>query len=246
MLLACHSISKQHASLSGSLALAVEDISFDLARGQFLSVVGPSGSGKSTLLNLIAGVYPPSRGSVEFFDQTPPRIGYVLQANTLFPWRTVRGNLAYASEISGRPRSERDRIASRICEQIGLSPAAFLDKYPRELSGGEQRRVAIGMAVAMEPDLLLLDEPGSQLDYEAKWAVQLLVQDIALRHGLAVICVTHDLEEAVFVGDRVMMMRAGRVIDMINIELQRPRHNTVRASDRFNDYRRRLMEHGLG
>jgi len=241
VLLACRSLGKEHVSLSGSRFSALRGVSFEVERGQFLSVVGPSGSGKSTLLNLIASVYSPSEGSVQFLDPPNPRIGYVLQADALFPWRTVRRNLSYTLDLRGAPRSESDAMAHRLCEQLGMAPENFLDKYPRELSGGEQRRVAIGMAIAMEPDLLLLDEPGAQLDYEAKWAIQLLVQELAPRRGLTVICVTHDLEEAVFLGDRVMMMREGRVVDLIDIALPRPRHNDMRTSGPFNGYRRRLM-----
>lgn len=242
VLLACRSLAKEHVSLSGSRAPALRSVSFEVERGQFLSVVGPSGSGKSTLLNLIAGVYSPSEGSVQFVDPPNPRIGYVLQADALFPWRTVRRNLAYAHDLRGVPRSESEAKAHRLCEQLGMAPEIFLDKYPRELSGGEQRRVALGMAIAMEPDLLLLDEPGAQLDYEAKWAIQLLVQELAPQRGLTVVCVTHDLEEAVFLGDRVMMMREGAIMDLIDIALPRPRHNDVRTSELFNDYRRRLMD----
>lgn len=245
-LLACRSVSKRHVSLSGAFVSAIEDVSFDLTHGELLSIVGPSGSGKSTILNLIAGVYQQTKGSIEFLTPKHPRIGYVLQSNALFPWRTVRRNLAYSWEIQGIQRSKHNQMASDICTQLGLNPVEFLDKYPRELSGGEQRRVAIGMAVARTPDLLLLDEPSSQLDFEAKWAIQSLVQDIALQHKLAVICVTHDLEEAVFIGDRVMMMREGRVRDVIDINLSRPRHNGVRTSDSFNDYRRTLLRPDAG
>jgi len=245
MLLSCKSLGKQHVALSGDVIEALADLSFDLAEGQFLSIVGPSGSGKSTLLNLIAGVFEPTRGEVRYAGTGSPRIGYVLQSNALFPWLTVRRNLAYSQDLRRVRRTESDVDAGRLCAQLGLEPQVFLDKYPRELSGGEQRRVAIGMAVAMAPDLLLLDEPGSQLDYEAKWAIQLLVQDIALRHRLAVVCVTHDLEEAVFLGDRVMVLRSGRIADSVDIGLPRPRSNDLRASVEFNAYRKRLMgEHG--
>lgn len=244
MLVSCQSVAKEHVSLSGPVVSALEDVSFELAPGQLLSVVGPSGSGKSTLLNLIAGVYQPTRGTIRFAD-TSLRIGYVLQNNALFPWLTVRQNLTYSHDLRRVPRRESDPMAADLCAQLSLEPTVFLGKYPRELSGGEQRRVAIGMAVATSPDLLLLDEPGSQLDYEAKWAIQLLVQEISMLRSLSVICVTHDLEEAVFLGDRVMMLRAGRVSDVLDIELTRPRLNEARSSDKFNVYRRRLMpQHG--
>lgn len=242
MLLSCRSVAKQHVSLSGAVTLALEDVNLQLSKGEFLSIVGPSGSGKSTLLNLIAGVYTPTRGEVVFAGAARPRIGYVLQNNALFPWLTVRRSLRYSHDVRHVPEKDGDAIAMHLCGQLGLAHEVFLDKYPRELSGGEQRRVAIGMAVATTPDLLLLDEPGSQLDYEAKWAIQLLVQQLAMQHGFSVICVTHDLEEAVFLGDRVLVLRAGRVTDSVDITLARPRQNAVRGANEFGIYRRRLMD----
>lgn len=241
MLLSCRSVARQHVSSSGAAVDALSDVSFDLPPGGMLSVVGPSGSGKSTLLNLIAGVVAPTRGEILYAPGPAPRIGYVLQSNALFPWLTVRRNLTYAQDLQRHPRHLSDADAEQLCLQLGLAPERFLDKYPRELSGGEQRRVAIGMAVARAPNLLLLDEPTSQLDYEARWALQLLIQDIAQRRGLAVICVTHDLEEAVFVGDHVLVLRDGRVADNFAIELPRPRANDLRAAPPFNAFRLRLM-----
>lgn len=240
-LLRCDALGKRHVSLSGHVVEALNDVDLELHSGRLLSVVGPSGSGKSTLLDLIAGVLKPTRGKVQFGSKPPPRIGYVLQSNALFPWLTVRRNLTYALDLQRLPRSETDALAEQLCQQLGLSPGAYLDKLPRELSGGEQRRVAIGMALAPMPELLLLDEPGSALDYEARWAIQGLVQDIAMQRGLSVICVTHDLEEAVFLGDEVLVLQGGRVADRIAIDLPRPRHNALRTSPEFNAFRRRLM-----
>lgn len=242
MLLNCKSLGKQHVALSGEVVEALADVSFDLAEGQFLSIVGPSGSGKSTLLNIIAGVYEPTHGNMHFAaNDRPAKIAYVLQSNALFPWLTVRRNLAYSLDVRGVPRQDSDVIAADLCARLGLAPNLFLEKFPKELSGGEQRRVAIGMAIATTPDLLLLDEPGSQLDYEAKWGVQLLIQEIAANERLSVICVTHDLEEAIFLGDRIMVLKAGRIADVVEVNLPRPRYNEIRASEDFSVYRRRLL-----
>lgn len=242
LLLQCRGLAKLHIALSGDVVEALDDVSLELHAGKLLSVVGPSGSGKSTLLDLIAGVLAPTRGEVRLASATSlPRVGYVLQANALFPWLTVRRNLSYALDLQGVPRAQADAKAEQLCRQLGLSSEAYLDRLPRELSGGELRRVAIGMALAREPDLLLLDEPGSALDYEARWAIQALVQNIAMQRGLAVVCVTHDLEEAVFLGDEVLVLRAGRVVDRFPIDLPRPRQDAVRASSEFNAFRRRLM-----
>ncbi len=241
MLLRCEGLSMRHVALSGRAVQALQDVSLELRAGGLLSVVGPSGSGKSTLLNLIAGVMRPTQGQVRFYTPQPPRLGYVLQSNALFPWLTVRRNLAYALDLQRVPRASADVQAEQLCRQLGLAPKDYLDKLPRELSGGEQRRVAIGMALAPQPDLLLLDEPGSALDYEARWAIQLLVQDITQQRGLAVVCVTHDLEEAVFLGDEVLVLREGRVADRIAIGLPRPRPNVLRAAPEFNALRHRLM-----
>lgn len=243
MLLKCNSLTKEYMSLSGSCVFALSEINFSLSDNEFLSVVGPSGSGKSTLLNIIAGILEPTSGEIRFKNSSLPRMGYVLQANALFPWFTVERNLAYPLELQGISRRDRKTAAEELCVQLGLSPEQFLNKYPKELSGGELRRVAIGMALAMKPSLLLLDEPGSQLDYAAKWDVQLLIQQIAQSRGLAGICVTHDLEEAVFLGDRVMVLNGGHVANLIDISLPKPRNNETRTSKEFIAYRQQLMGH---
>ena len=237
------SISKQYTSVHGNRVNALAEISFVIQSGEFITIVGPSGSGKSTLLRMISGIDTPSVGRIKFCNGTSmPRIGFVFQANTIFPWRTIEGNLAYSLELKGVNRDTRTSKAIELCQLIGLEPDVFLRKYPKELSGGEQRRVAIGMALAHEANLLLLDEPTSQLDYAAKWNMQCTIQDLWAKQKFTAVLVTHDIDEAIFLGDQVLVLNNGNKKATLKIDLPRPREDSLRTSDIFNSYRKQIME----
>jgi len=217
---------------------AVRDVSLNIEAGEFLTIVGRSGCGKSTLLQLIAGIEKPTSGAIVIVgENAKPRVGFVFQSNTVFPWRTVSDNLAYALEIKGINRAERSEEARRLCQLVGLAPDQYLKKYPKELSGGEVRRVAIGMALAYESNVLLLDEPTSQLDYLTRLSMQQIVQDIWLKNPFTAVYVTHDIEEAVLLGDRVLLMEHGAVQDTLKIDLKRPRDKSVLDDPLFLSYR---------
>jgi NitT/TauT family transport system ATP-binding protein len=243
-MLTVHGVSKSYLTLAGAIVTAVRDINFVLPELEFLAIVGPSGCGKSTLLRLLAGIEAPSTGSIRFSNaDAPPRIGFVFQAEAIFPWRTVERNLSYPLELSGYSRSERKRLAQSLCRLVGLSPEIFLSKYPIELSGGEVRRVSIGMALAREANLLLLDEPTSQLDSFMKLRIQGVLQDIWVERPLTVVCVTHDLEEAFLLADRILIMKAGRVVGEVRVDTPRPRRLDNLDARSFADCRREILRH---
>lgn len=238
----CKNVSKTYAAISGSSFPALVDISLSVRAGEFVSIVGPSGSGKTTLLRIIAGISPPSSGSVTIGDSGPePRIGMVFQGNSVFPWRTVQGNLSYSLEVRGLRHPERRSEAARLCQLVGLSPEMFLKKYPSELSGGETRRVAIAMALGAKVNLLLLDEPTSQIDYVAKLKIDLTVQDLWIEEKFTAIYVTHDIDEAILLGDRILILQAGHITNEIPVNLPRPRWVGTLASGEFARLREDIL-----
>ena len=229
--------------MAGGIVHALKSVSLTIEKGEFLTVVGSSGSGKSTLLQLIAGIERPSSGTIKFdSDNSKPRIGFVFQNNTVFPWRTVEENLTYALEVSGVARSTRRATSLELCRTIGLNPESFLQKFPKELSGGETRRVAIGMALAYEANILLMDEPTSQLDYWTKLHMQEMVQSIWMQKAFTTVYVTHDIDESIILGDRVVVFERGEVRYELPIELPRPRDKTMLASAEFCAYRNDILD----
>jgi ABC-type nitrate/sulfonate/bicarbonate transport system ATPase subunit len=238
-------ISKRFNSLKAKTIDAVRDISLEIKSGEFLTIVGRSGCGKSTLLQLIADIEKPTSGTIDIVKDAgqdgKPRVGFIFQANTVFPWRTVEDNLSYALEVKGVGRAVRREESARLCELVGLQSTQYLSKYPKELSGGEVRRVAIGMALAYRPDVLLFDEATSQLDYVTRLAMQLVVQEIWLRNPFTAVYVTHDIEESVFLGDRVLLLERGVVKDLLKIDLERPRDKKVLDHPRFLGYRDQIL-----
>ena len=240
--LRCQNLYKSFRSESGTTINAVTDITFGVDSGEFLTVVGPSGCGKTTLLRLIAGVEQPSSGTIAFGDHgAAPKIGFVFQSSSIFPWRTVERNLTYALEAHGASKAEIDAEAIRLCELIGLRPDVFLKKYPKELSGGETRRVAIGMVLGAKSNLVLLDEPTSQLDYLAKLTIGQTVQSLWIANRFTVVYVTHDIDEAVLLGDRVLILDQGRFKDAFEVDLPRPRAAAMLSTAEFSSLRNRIL-----
>ena len=205
----------------------LEEVGFAVAEGEFASLVGPSGCGKSSLLRIIAGVLAPLAGEV-FLGGRPVgervvKVGFVPQDGLLLPWRTVLANVALPLEIAGVPPGERQERARRLLALVGMAGAA--DRYPAGLSGGEKQRVAIARALVDAPEILLLDEPFASLDAITREELNLVLQDVWLRTGATVLLVTHSINEAVFLADRVLVMgeRPGRLLGEIRVDLARPR-----------------------
>ncbi|WP_438445737.1 ABC transporter ATP-binding protein [Gorillibacterium sp. sgz5001074] len=196
-------------------SLAVENIDFTLLPGEFVSLVGPSGCGKTTLLSIIAGLIRPTAGLVEVggVPVVAPsmKVGYMLQQDYLFPWRTIRDNALLGLELTGRLHDSSKAYTMHLLEEMGLSGAA--DRYPSQLSGGMRQRVALVRTLATEPDILLLDEPFSALDYQTKLQLEDLVSETLAKHKKTAVLVTHDISEAVAMSDRVVILdrNPGRV-----------------------------------
>jgi NitT/TauT family transport system ATP-binding protein len=219
---------------------ALSGVDLALREGEFLSIVGPSGCGKSTLLRLISGLNAPTHGSVfvrgERVASTPPGIGFMFQRDVLLPWATVRENIAVGFDCGGGASLLRDQRVFELLQMLGLSE--FADEFPRALSGGMRQRTALGRLLAYEPDIYLLDEPFGALDAQTKLVMGDELLDIWSRDRKAVIFVTHDIEEAVSLSDRVLVMsgRPGRIAAEHQVGLGRPRSlRGVRKTKAFHD-----------
>jgi NitT/TauT family transport system ATP-binding protein len=236
-----------HRYLMGSppAALTVlSDIDLDVARGEFVCIIGESGCGKSTLLRMMAGLLTPTEGEV-LHDGTPVRgvrheLGFVFQQDAVFPWLTVEQNVAYGPKSRGVAKAERERLVAHWCEAVGL--AAFRKAYPKQLSGGMRKRVDLARAYANSPDVLLMDEPFAALDVQTKAEMQAAVLELWQSTGKTVVFVTHDLDEAVFLSDLVVVLssRPGRVHTLVPSSLPRPRTAETRMSDAFAAAKRAL------
>ncbi|WP_081805586.1 ABC transporter ATP-binding protein [Actibacterium mucosum] len=217
--------------------LAVETTSIDIAAGEFVCILGPSGCGKSTLMNAIAGYVAPSTGEVTIddkkVDRPGPDRGMVFQQYSLLPWKTVYENVAFGPKMAGHGRIEAGSTANTFLELVGLKK--FGDRYPAELSGGMQQRVGIARALANYPSVLLMDEPFGALDAQTRLMMQESLLDIWRKFGTTVVFVTHDVDEAVFLADRVLIMSAapGRIIEDVKIDLPRPRSTDMAATPEY-------------
>jgi NitT/TauT family transport system ATP-binding protein len=206
---------------------ALEDISLEVHKGEFVCLIGPSGCGKSTLLNIIAGLTHPDRGSV-FMDGHPisepgPDRVVMFQDHALFPWLTVLGNVEFGMKMKGLPKEKRMALAQEFLRMVHLS--AFQNAYTHELSGGMKQRVALARALSSNPDILLMDEPFCSLDAQSREILQAELQEIWSLTRKTIVFVTHNVREAVYLGNRVVVMsaRPGRIKKDITIDLPRPR-----------------------
>ncbi|MBB3900929.1 ABC transporter ATP-binding protein [Methylobacterium brachythecii] len=224
---------------------AVSDVSLNVQPGEFVSIVGPSGCGKSTLLNALAGFLTPSGGKVtvdgEAISGPSADRGMIFQQYSLFPWKTVRENVEFGLKMSGVSRSERERRARTLLGLAGLSQ--FENHYPDRLSGGMKQRVGIVRALATGPRILLLDEPFGALDAQTRLIMQQILTNMWQRLKISVLFVTHDIDEAIFLSDRIYVMtaRPGTIKSEIVVPLPRPREPSMTLSSEFLGLRRGLM-----
>ncbi|HWQ62422.1 MAG TPA: ABC transporter ATP-binding protein [Negativicutes bacterium] len=219
--------------------VALEDISLTIREEEFVVLVGPSGCGKSTLLNLIGGLLSPSAGRIYvegLAEDRDPNIGMVFQDVGLFPWRTVAGNIAFGLEEAGLDEAERAKRVQYYSDLVGLS--GFEHSYPHQLSGGMRQRVGIARALAIQPDLLLMDEPFSALDAQTRTIMQEELLRIWCATRLSTVYVTHNIQEAVYLADRVIVLsrRPGRIVSIIDIDLPRQGRDGEQHLARFNAY----------
>jgi len=225
MTIRCRNISYQYATQKG-IILALEHVSITVAENEFVCIVGPSGCGKTTLLKIIAGLLQPTTGEVKFdgpMHNRTPRTAMVFQEHGLYPWMSVLDNVALGLRFQGVERGEREKQAKLLIKQFGLH--LFADRFPHELSVGMRQRVSLARAFVVKPQVLLMDEPFASLDALTKLVLQEELLRIWKRHTSQVVFVTHDIDEAILLGDRVLVMsgRPGAIRDDISISLARPR-----------------------
>ncbi len=221
----CHHIYKSYQTRNG-FVMALEDVTFSIKDREFVCIVGPSGCGKTTLLKIIAGLLEPTSGQILFLGEPPHdrlRSALVFQEHGLFPWMTVLDNVAFGLEMRGIGRQERRDQARVFVEKVGLS--SFIDNYPHELSVGMRQRVGISRAFVADPQILLMDEPFGSLDAQTKLVLRQELLKIWKEDQKLILYVTHDIEEAVTLGDRVIVMTGhpGQIREEITLPANRPR-----------------------
>jgi NitT/TauT family transport system ATP-binding protein/sulfonate transport system ATP-binding protein len=240
-------VSRAFDSVAGGSPLqALQPTSLAVAANDFITIIGPSGCGKSTLLRIVAGLDQPSSGRVllsgRAVSRPGPDRGMVFQSYTLFPWLTVAENIAFGLREKGVPESSRREVVANYIDLVGLK--GFENHWPKQLSGGMQQRTAIARALANDPEILLLDEPFGALDNQTRALMQELLLGIWERQRKTVLFVTHDIEEAIFMASRVLVMtaRPGRIKADVAIDLPHPRHYTLKTSPEFSALKARLTE----
>ncbi len=242
--LVCHGVYFSWEDRSHGITEVLQDITFSTKPGEFVSVVGPSGCGKTTLLNILSGLSHPDRGTITVGEEqvTGPRreIGIVFQEHSLFPWLTVRGNVEFGLKRRGIPHAERRERSADVLKRVGL--LQVVKKYPHQLSAGMRQRVAIARVLANDPDYVLMDEPFAALDYQTRFMMQKFLVEVWEQFSKTILFVTHQVDEAIVLSDRILLLsaRPGRIIEEIKVDLPRPRDTT---SPEFNDYRIRITNH---
>ncbi|MBE0474559.1 ABC transporter ATP-binding protein [Rhodoferax sp.] len=242
---ACTFVSKDQP---GQRYTAVREVNLTVAAGEFVSVVGPTGCGKSTLLNVGAGLLLPSTGSVTVFGQpligTNKRAGYMFQADSLMPWRTALANVSAGLQFHGVAEREAAAQADAWLRRVGLG--GFGDRYPHQMSGGMRKRVSLAQTLVLDPDIILMDEPFSALDIQTRQLMENELLDIWQAKKKAVLFITHDLDEAIAMSDRVVVMSAGpgsRPIGDFPIDIERPRDVAeIKTTPRFLQLHRAIWE----
>lgn len=236
-----HNITKTfNGHKNGNSTLAIAELSLAVRENEFVTIIGPSGCGKSTFLLMVAGLEQPTSGNLTIRGQsiegTDHERAIVFQEYLLFPWKTVKSNIEFGPQLTKRPKKEYEDISRELIRLVGLQ--GFENRYPHELSGGMKQRVAIARALANQPKVLLMDEPFGSLDALTRESLQQELQTIWLNARCTVLFVTHSISEAVFLGDRVIVMgkRPGRIKKTVEIDLARPRTREIHADEQFRAY----------
>ena len=239
VVLVAEQLGKTFTDRSGSELVALSAVDFGIERGEFVTLVGPSGCGKSTLLNLVGGLLDQSGGTLTFegshIDGPRPEIGMMFQAPVLFPWRTALDNTLLPIDVRRQKRAHHRERALHLLELVGLG--SFADNYPNELSGGMQQRVALARLLLQDPHLMLLDEPFGALDEFTREDMNLTLLEIWGATGKTAMLVTHNIQEAIFLADRVFVMspRPGRLVEILDVGLPRPRTIAMMGTPEFQD-----------
>lgn len=239
-------VSLRYPTPTGGTFVALENVSLEVPDQQFAVIVGPSGCGKSSLLYLTAGLNEPTEGEIVVSGQRVtgpgPDRGMVFQGYTLFPWLTVRQNIEFGLKRRGMPPAQRQEVVDHYLDEVRLRP--FADNFPKQLSGGMMQRVAIARALANDPQILLMDEPFGALDSQTRHQMQRLLLRVWEHAKKTVVFVTHDIDEAILLGDRVYVMgaRPGRVRQIIDVPLARPRPEDVELAPEFIALKRQIVD----
>lgn len=242
-----HHLSAEYAAPDGGVLPALGMVSFEIQHGEFVCLVGPSGCGKSTLIRILAGLQPPASGQAMLDNmlivEPSRRVGVMFQDASLMPWRTVLDNIGLPLELMGVKKPERRERAYATLSRLGLS-AEFADAYPAELSGGMAQRVALGRVLIQQPEILLLDEPFGALDSFTREQISLDLLEMWALDRQTVVMVTHDIDEAVLLADRILVFsrRPGRIIADITVTLPRPRRIAESYSDMFGTLAQQVRE----
>ena len=245
-ILSVRSLRKSFRTNNGGALEAVAEVSFEIPENDFVCIVGPSGCGKSTLLRMIAGLETITAGEINYRGETISRarkeIGMVFQEYSLLPWKNVINNVALGPEFSGMPRGVREQKAMEYLRLVGME--AFSRAFPHELSGGMRQRVAIVRALANNPDVLLMDEPFGALDAHTRILLQKELLRIWEQHRKTILFVTHGVDEAIYLADRIMVMsaRPGKILEIIDVGMERPRHRGDPAYGQLADQILAILE----
>lgn len=245
IVLSARNITHYYTSSNGKKTLAVNNVSIDIKRHEFVALIGPSGCGKSTLLNIMAGMIKNTNGEVlvegEVLKGINPKIGYISQMDTLLPWKNVVENIAFGLEIKGVKKEDRLSIAKDLMKKIGLE--GFENSYPHEISGGMKKRVTIARAIAIDPEVIFMDEPFGPLDVFTKEVLQDEILKIWKETKKTIVYITHDLAEAITLSDRVILMsnRPCKVKKEYIIDIDRPRNvREIRFNNRFIELEKKI------
>jgi len=228
-------VEKKYQTKEGEVQ-ALKNLNFRVKSGEFVSIIGPSGCGKSTLLSIIAGLESKTEGKIyiegEEVEGISSKIGYMLQKDCLLEWKNILSNTLFGLEVKGIKTKENIEYVKELLKKYNLYD--FINKYPSELSGGMRKRLQIAMVLANQPKLLLMDEPFGPLDYATKVELQVEVERIRLQNPLTTFFVTHDVEEATFVADRIIMIEKGKIVEELKVDIKRPRPIEVRNTPEFH------------
>ena len=246
MKLVIENICKDFANNRGKALSVLQDINLTVNKEEFVALVGPSGCGKSTLLNIASGLLEPTSGTVKFTEVEAgyePRMSIVFQETGLFPWRNVHDNIAFGLETAGMPVNEREERIKHYIELVGLK--GFEKSFPHQLSGGMRQRVGIARALAIEPDLLLMDEPFSALDAQTRTIMQEELVTLWEKTRLTTLYVTHNIQEAVMLADRVVLLsrRPGKVNKILTIDIPRADRDKPEHAEEIAEFIRIIWEH---
>ena len=244
--IAINNVSVVFKDNQGNDVKALDNVDFDIHKGEFISLLGPSGCGKTTLLRTIADLLEPTSGNVRVSNMTPKEIrlmqkfGIVFQNPVLFEWRTVKKNIELPLEIMGYSKKDRSDRADEMLEMVGLTK--FADHYPQQLSGGMQQRVGIARALAIQPDILLMDEPFGALDAQTRTQLQTELLETWEREKKTCFFITHDVEEAIILAQRVIIMsaRPGRIKDIVDVNIPYPRTQETKLTPEFNELKNHI------